>query len=469
MRYLRDLDTDDAIQTLNLALFGEPIAQDELDFLTEYANVGGGRARLALADSYIASDEFQSSFAAGSNEDFVRSVSFNLFDRNATVNEAERWTTRLDNGAADERVLFKILDNASESDIEAYTAKLFIADYVTEQEAAGGYVPDMLTTQFLRSNAEVYDALEALDARYETLTTEQVGVSLRGNPLTTATVGTGETDVVFITQQHGDEPIGTEAALLFLDFLAGDSAEAAMLREELTVTVLPRVNPDGFARWEQEVGGVRGVLDPRVNDSGIDLNRTYDPADPYSVQTAPESVAVRELVAQIDPVLLFDYHGQGNYRDADGDLDTMSVLWPTNPEVDPAVADQSRRASVVLGEAVNNDGYGQLTIYPGGEGANIARNGFSLRGTPTVLVEQRYSQEMFYLSEGLDVDYSALRSALALEGFISMKAVVESLASGAFEDVDPTLVEEIPDRSPGISYADLYSDDRYVPEDMLVA
>ena len=39
---------------------------------------------------------------------------------------------------------------------------------------------------------------------------------------------------------------------------------ARALREEVTVTVVPRVNPDGFARWEREVGGERGLTVPRA-------------------------------------------------------------------------------------------------------------------------------------------------------------------------------------------------------------
>ena len=83
----------------------------------------------------------------------------------------------------------------------------------------------------------------------------QVGESVEGNPLYKAVVGSGPKTLMIATQQHGDEPLGTEAALYLLDYLAGDSAEAEALREEVTVVVMPRVNPDGFARWEQQVAG----------------------------------------------------------------------------------------------------------------------------------------------------------------------------------------------------------------------
>lgn len=415
----------------------------------------------------MASASFKDSYAAASPEGLVRSVYFNFFDRNAQIEEVETWTDLLESGGvADTDLPWSILEDARESDLEAYQAKFFIADYFTAQEATGGYLPEDFTRQSLRSNAELYDELQALDES-DLLSLEQVGQSLGDNPLYAATVGSGASNILFVTQQHGDEPMGTEAAMHFLDYLVSDEAQG--VRDAVTVTVLPRVNPDGFARWEQETGGVRGLTDPRLNDNGQDLNRTYDPDDPFSESFAPESVAVRRLVEDLDPAFLFDYHGQGNYRDADGDLDTMSVLWPTNDAVAPDVREASQRAVVAIDEALDEFDYHQVTLYPGSDNPAIARNGFGLRDVPTVLVEQRYSQEMFALSVGLELDYSALRSALALEGFMSMKGIVEAAADGSLDAYDPLAATTIPERSDSVRYADLYSDDKYVPDELTVA
>ena len=151
-----------------------------------------------------------------------------------------------------------VLDAARESDLEAYEAKLFIADYFTDQAAAGGWLPGALTFPALRGNDELYADLNGLDSRYDTLALAVVGQSLDGNPLYAATVGTGDASLLFITQQHGDEPIGTEAAQYFLEFLAGDTALARSLREEVTVTVVPRVNPPRRAPGGGGGGGGRG-------------------------------------------------------------------------------------------------------------------------------------------------------------------------------------------------------------------
>lgn len=463
-------DPDDVVQTLYLSFLGRAADPAGRSFLTGFVDLTDPAAVAALSDAFLASAEFQGSFAAGSSENFVRSVYFNLFDRNAGIEEVELWTDRLDEGELGRGELpAAILDAARESDLEAYEAKLFIADYFTDQTERGGWLPDALTFPDLRSNDELYADLNRLDARCDALSLEVIGQSLDGDPLYAATVGTGETELVFVTQQHGNEPIGTEAAMYLLEFLSEDTELARALREEVTVTVVPRANPDGFERWERQVGGEQGLTNPRLNDEAIDLNRTYDPAAPFGADEAPESVAVRELVARLDPDLLLDYHGQGNYRAEDGGLVTMSVLWPTNPGVDPAVADASKRAVAAIAESLEESEYDLLTLYPGETNPAIARNGFALGGTPTVLVEQRFLQEMGQLAQGLDLDYSALVSALALEGFITMKGLVEAAADGGLEALDPSLAEQLPERPPSIPYADVYGDDRYGAEELLIA
>lgn len=47
----------------------------------------------------------------------------------------------------------------------------------------------------------------------KTLDLEQIGPSIAGNPLYAAKIGMGEMELVIITQQHGNEPTGTEGAL----------------------------------------------------------------------------------------------------------------------------------------------------------------------------------------------------------------------------------------------------------------
>ncbi len=454
--------SEDIVQTLHLSFFGAPAEPEVRSFLTEFVDLENPAAVEALEDAFVTFDAFRLSYANESPENLVRAIYFNLFDRHASPMEIATWTEQLETELEIADLPYTIIGSASEIDREALHAKLFVADYFTDATAEGGYLPDVFTFPELRSNDELWGDLDRLDAAYDTLSLEEIGRSLEDNPLYSAQVGTGDIALMFITQQHGDEPIGTESAMYLLDFLAQDTELAEFLRNEVTVTVVPRVNPDGFARWELEVGGEPGLVDPRLNEAGIDLNRTHDPADPFDIDEAPESVAVNDLVDRIDPDFLFDYHGQGNYRSEDGKLDTMSVLWPTSDTADPEIVAASKRAIVAIDESLEDYDYDQLTLYPGSDNPAIARNGFALSGTPTILVEQRYGQEMFQLTQGLDTDYSALVSALALEGFISMKGIVEAAASGRLQEFDAARAEDIPERSEPVRFADLYTDDVFV-------
>lgn len=69
---------------------------------------------------------------------------------------------------------------------------------------------------------------------------------------------------------------------------------------------------------------------------------------------------------------------------------------------------------------------------------------------------------MDQLAQGLDLDYSALAAALTLEGWLSMIGVIEFMASGEFDSLDPAIAQQIAERSEYVDFADLYSDDAAV-------
>lgn len=98
-----------------------------------------------------------------------------------------------------------------------------------------------------RTNEQLTTDLERLDADSDRISLREIGRSAgRNDPIHEVTIGDGDTNVHLITQIHGDEPVGTEAALLELRRLAeGDSEEVHQVLDELTLTVVPRVNPDG--------------------------------------------------------------------------------------------------------------------------------------------------------------------------------------------------------------------------------
>jgi murein tripeptide amidase MpaA len=247
-------------------------------------------------------------------------------------------------------------------------------------------------------------------------------------------VGTGDTTLMIVTQVHGDEPMGTEAALQLLREMAGNSPRAAALREELTLLVMPRTNPDGWERYQDR--DFADGLDPRRNSNGEDLNRWFGPASPTTA-LVPETVAVEQVVATYRPDLVLDYHHQVTYETAAGDMATMSVLWATNPLVAQPLADDGKRAAAIIGAALEQQGHATVTLYPTSNTATTARNGLALEyGVPTLLVEQRGQQEAGQKSSGV----------LVREALLSMRAVAYALADGSVDDVDPADALDLPAR-----------------------
>ncbi|MDG5759908.1 hypothetical protein QA600_11205 [Natronococcus sp. A-GB1] len=57
---------------------------------------------------------------------------------------------------------------------------------------------------------------------------EKISESLEGRDLTVARVGSGDTDVFFVSEQHGDEPTGTNAILAELRELATSGSPFAL-------------------------------------------------------------------------------------------------------------------------------------------------------------------------------------------------------------------------------------------------
>jgi hypothetical protein len=107
-----------------------------------------------------------------------------------------------------------------------------------------------------------------------------------------ATIGEGE-DVFWLQSRiHGNELLSTEAALQILKYLTGGSPDARLIRENLTVVVIPMYNPDGAE------ANIRQSTTP----TRIDLNRDWENF------AQPESRAFYELWETVQPRLALDLH-----------------------------------------------------------------------------------------------------------------------------------------------------------------
>jgi hypothetical protein len=179
------------------------------------------------------------------------------------------------------------------------------------------------------------------------------GLSGEGRQLLYATVGDGP-DVFWLQARiHGNELHNTEAVLQVLRYLGtSDGPEAARIREQLTVIVIPMYNPDGAtANIRQSTTPLR-----------LDLNRDWE------LFRQPESRAFYELWAETRPRLALDLHHMGESPVVEGtnELNTFQI---GARSIDPSrmTAEQwltNRQMALISVDAVSRLGTGNVARYP---------------------------------------------------------------------------------------------------------
>lgn len=282
------------------------------------------------------------------------------------------------------------------------------------------------------SNETLAASLKALAQHsHGRIAVRTVGVTNEGRPIWAARVGHGPVRVQYVTQQHGDEPLGTPAAVEFLKTVGlSNSAWQRWLRSRVTVDVIVRANPDGHVhdwRYNYDPGA-----DPEFGEKGkgYDINRYHNPSMAPADNPVPEAAAIQRAYAAFQPAIVMDYHMQGRYLDAEGREITASLLWPTNTGVTPSAVAAAKQVTVVAARAVTLAG-GNVSQYPGGDYEGIARNAYGLLGSASVLLEL----------SAIDDEQSQIRAAYA-----AMVAVVQSAADGSLRHVDPARADAIPPR-----------------------
>ena len=291
-----------------------------------------------------------------------------------------------------------------------------------------------------------------------------------GRDIPVVTIGDGPTSVMLIANQHGDEFVVSEAMISVIRNLAGGSPTATAIRDALTVTIVPRVNVDGFDADVTDSQGRttpwRQNYDPTctvacafyLEGRGYDPNRyhsytesAYDHpyiAGPDLLNPVPEAIAMRLLWDQRQPELVVDFHHQGSYVDEDGRLITGSVMWPNSTEeaaklgISEEFADTitlSQRAVSVMLTELDQYGFANITRYPSTSTPSIARNAYGLLGSASVLFEMRGG--IGQKSKG----YIAKTAELAA------MATLEAVADGSWRTVSLEPVEQIRERGPSIT------------------
>lgn len=324
----------------------------------------------------------------------------------------------------------------------------------------------------LRSYGELWQTLEQLDrsAKGEFVLSAAPRVSNTGREIPVVTIGDGPRRIMIIAQQHGNEYVVSEAMIELVRDLSDNSRESRAIRSALTLKVVPRVNVDGFdASVEDAFGNTppwRQNYDPFCvtgpcpafyqRGRGYDINRYHSfiedspEVDPYvgGPNPVPEAVAMRLLFDEFQPSVIIDFHHQGSYVDADGNLITGSTMWPNATSTAEAldVVDQfesgvelAKKVVSVMATELEQYGYANITQYPGTTTPGIARNAYGLLGAGSVLFEMR---------GGIGVKGNGYITKTA---YNAAKAVVAAMADGTLFDADISVAENLPPRGPGIS------------------
>lgn len=335
----------------------------------------------------------------------------------------------------------------------------------------GGPWPGQENTNAIHGYDELWKTLESIEGR------ARGSFDLAAAPLTSntgreipvVTIGDGATPVMLIANQHGDEYVVSEAMLAVIRSLSGGSAHARSIRDALTLTIVPRVNVDGF---DAEVTDLSGDTTPwRQNfdtacpafcefyepGRGYDINRyhsysqsAYDhPYEPGmdANNPVPEAIAMRLLWDERRPEVIVDFHHQGTYVDEGGRMITGSIMWP-NAEAEAArlgiseefaeTVVRSKQAASQMVTALEGKGYANITRYPSTEFPGIARNAYGLLGSASVLYEAR---------GGIG---SASNGYITQQTVVAAQAVVDAAADGSLWTSSTAPADGLRERGPSV-------------------
>jgi hypothetical protein len=262
------------------------------------------------------------------------------------------------------------------------------------------------------------------------------GRSNEGRPLRLATLGHGRTRLLYVTQQHGNEPLGTPAAVRALwDLGVPSTPWHRWLLGRVTLDVVVQANPDGAVRNQRFNHDPSATGEFSLPGVGYDINRFHNPLTPIEDNPVPESRAVLRHWHATHPRVVVDYHMQGRYLQPDGRETTASILWPTSPLAPDAAVTASRRLAVRNYDAMTHAAGANVTRYPGGAYEGIARNAYGILGSASLLVE---------LSDlpAEQVEFQ-IRTA-----YVSMIATAQGAADGSLWRADPARTDAIEEQGP---------------------
>jgi hypothetical protein len=205
---------------------------------------------------------------------------------------------------------------------------------------------------------------------------EQVGSSVEGRSINMVTAGEGTFRVLLWSQMHGDEPTATSALFDVFEYLRRHRGEpvARRILDNLTLFVVPMLNPDGAERYQ------------RRNAQGIDVNRDA------LLQQSPEGRLLKKIRDELEPNIGFNLHNQ-NWRTSVGrnpskpaSISLLSVSFD-EPRTESEGRRLTKKTCAVIRDALEPLAPGQIGRYDDAFEVRAFGDNLTLWGTPVVLIE----------------------------------------------------------------------------------
>jgi hypothetical protein len=290
---------------------------------------------------------------------------------------------------------------------------------VGRRVAARHRVAALTTRRF--THAQLWGALDPI-VRAPAFRTTEVGRSIHGRPIRAVTYGTGPTTVLLWSQMHGDESTATMSLADLMAWLGDpsdvDRALRARLAAQLTIVMVPMLNPDGAELFQRE------------NAVGVDVNR-----DAARLAT-PEARTLKALRDSIRPAFGFNLHDQGAriLTGRDGRQVGIALLAPAADEgrgYAGARAAARLVASGLIG-VVEGEIPGRVAKYEDDFNPRAFGDLMQRWGTSTVLIESGALPD--------DPEKQRLRAI----NVVAILSALDAIGSGRYRDADPRVYDALP-------------------------
>ncbi|UCF94699.1 MAG: hypothetical protein JSW39_11250 [Desulfobacterales bacterium] len=324
---------------------------------------------------------------------------------------------------------------------------------------------------------------------------EIAGETTSGLPLYLVKFGEPDPDKIRVLiegQIHGGEPLGVEACIEVIKQLAASgNPDIDMIRDNLTIWLIPRMNPEGATYevdgevvqrrqnsqpWTPEEWGLppdapapwyyRSRTPPGYDinrDSNPDLDFELGPANAYLLPgesalpgffVTPEARTVRDAYKELQPDVFIDLHHRGTNLVSEEDISmcTLQILAQVvdlgreDYPLDPAVLNFSKQINAYVYQRLlemGNSPFTGVQRYPDVNLPGTTLGTFTLNGSAIMLYEVRTARQK---SSGM----------LTKQVIIGLMETLKGLADESIYDVDPADYDEIPPAGPRIGNPHLF-------------